>query len=82
MVDMHLEVDVIPVADVDRSKQFYGRLGSWVGGSTTTSALRHMMRQSGDDDAIYPFGLRQRPPLATVRRDSPKGRGLRTQAAS
>jgi bleomycin resistance family protein len=27
MVDMHLEVDVIPVADVDRSKQFYGRLG-------------------------------------------------------
>jgi catechol 2,3-dioxygenase-like lactoylglutathione lyase family enzyme len=27
MVDMRLEVDVIPVADVDRSKQFYGRLG-------------------------------------------------------
>ena len=27
MVDMHLEVDVIPVSDVDRSKQFYGRLG-------------------------------------------------------
>jgi hypothetical protein len=27
MVDMRLEVDVIPVSDVDRSKQFYGRLG-------------------------------------------------------
>jgi catechol 2,3-dioxygenase-like lactoylglutathione lyase family enzyme len=26
-VDMHLEVDVIPVSDVDRSKQFYQRLG-------------------------------------------------------
>jgi hypothetical protein len=24
MVDMHLEVDVIPVSDVERSKQFYG----------------------------------------------------------
>ena len=27
MVDMHLEVDVIPVSDVDRSKQFYKRVG-------------------------------------------------------
>ena len=27
MVDMHLEVNVIPVSDVERSKQFYGRLG-------------------------------------------------------
>jgi catechol 2,3-dioxygenase-like lactoylglutathione lyase family enzyme len=27
MVDMHLEIDVIPVSDVDRSKQFYQRLG-------------------------------------------------------
>ena len=27
MVDMHLEVDVIPVSDVDRSKQFYQLLG-------------------------------------------------------
>ena len=27
MVDMHLEVDVIPVSDVERSKQFYGHLG-------------------------------------------------------
>ena len=26
-VDMHLEVDVIPVSDIDRSKQFYERLG-------------------------------------------------------
>jgi catechol 2,3-dioxygenase-like lactoylglutathione lyase family enzyme len=26
-VDMHLEVDVIPVSDVDRAKQFYRRLG-------------------------------------------------------
>jgi hypothetical protein len=26
-VDMHLEVDIIPVSDVDRSKQFYQRLG-------------------------------------------------------
>ncbi|MFI6098118.1 VOC family protein [Lentzea sp. NPDC051213] len=25
--EMHLEVDIIPVADVDRSKQFYERLG-------------------------------------------------------
>ena len=26
-VDMNLEVDVIPVSDVDRSKEFYERLG-------------------------------------------------------
>ena len=26
-VDMHLEVDIIPVSDVDRAKQFYERLG-------------------------------------------------------
>jgi catechol 2,3-dioxygenase-like lactoylglutathione lyase family enzyme len=26
-VDMRLEVDVIPVSDVERSKEFYGRLG-------------------------------------------------------
>ena len=26
-VDMKLEVDIIPVSDVDRSKQFYKRLG-------------------------------------------------------
>jgi len=26
-IDMHLEVDIIPVSDVDRSKQFYQRLG-------------------------------------------------------
>ena len=26
MVDMHLEVDIIPVSDVDRAKQFYQRL--------------------------------------------------------
>src|SRR5271166_1612142 len=25
-VDMHLEVDIIPVSDVERSKQFYQRL--------------------------------------------------------
>ena len=27
MIDMRLEVDIIPVADVERSKQFYERLG-------------------------------------------------------
>src|SRR5215471_9539198 len=27
MVDMHLEVDIFPVSDVDRAKQFYERLG-------------------------------------------------------
>jgi hypothetical protein len=26
-VDMHLEVDIIPVSDVDQAKQFYQRLG-------------------------------------------------------
>jgi len=26
-VDMHLEVEIIPVSDVDRAKQFYQRLG-------------------------------------------------------
>jgi catechol 2,3-dioxygenase-like lactoylglutathione lyase family enzyme len=26
-VDMHLEVQIIPVSDVDRAKQFYQRLG-------------------------------------------------------
>jgi catechol 2,3-dioxygenase-like lactoylglutathione lyase family enzyme len=26
-VDMHLEIDVIPVSDVDRAKSFYDRLG-------------------------------------------------------
>ena len=27
MLEMHLEVDIIPVSDVERSKEFYGRLG-------------------------------------------------------
>jgi catechol 2,3-dioxygenase-like lactoylglutathione lyase family enzyme len=27
MVEMHLEVDIIPVSDVERSKQFYSSLG-------------------------------------------------------
>jgi predicted enzyme related to lactoylglutathione lyase len=27
VVDMHLEVHIIPVSDVDRAKQFYQRLG-------------------------------------------------------
>jgi catechol 2,3-dioxygenase-like lactoylglutathione lyase family enzyme len=27
MVDLKLEVVVIPVSDVDRAKEFYGRLG-------------------------------------------------------
>jgi catechol 2,3-dioxygenase-like lactoylglutathione lyase family enzyme len=27
VVDMHLEVDIIPVSDVDRAKTFYARLG-------------------------------------------------------
>ena len=27
MVEMHLEVDIIPVSDVERSKEFYGRAG-------------------------------------------------------
>ena len=27
MVEMHLEVDIIPVSDVERSKRFYGSLG-------------------------------------------------------
>ena len=26
-MDMHLEVDVVPVSDVDRAKSFYERLG-------------------------------------------------------
>ncbi|HYK67434.1 MAG TPA: VOC family protein [Streptosporangiaceae bacterium] len=26
-IDMHLEIDIIPVSDVDESKQFYQRLG-------------------------------------------------------
>jgi len=34
MVDMHLEVDVIPVSDVERSKKFHER---WGGDSTMTS---------------------------------------------
>ena len=33
-VDMKLEIVVIPVSDVDRAKEFYGKLG---GGSTPTS---------------------------------------------
>ena len=27
MTDMRLEVDIIPVSDIERSKAFYGRLG-------------------------------------------------------
>ena len=27
IVDMHLEVDIIPVSDVERSKRSYGRFG-------------------------------------------------------
>jgi hypothetical protein len=26
-VDMHVEVDILPVSDVDRAKEFYERLG-------------------------------------------------------
>ena len=33
-VDMHVEVVIIPVSDVDRSKEFYQRLG-WRGRSRT-----------------------------------------------
>jgi predicted enzyme related to lactoylglutathione lyase len=28
MVAMRLEVDIIPVSDIDRAKQFYARLGN------------------------------------------------------
>jgi catechol 2,3-dioxygenase-like lactoylglutathione lyase family enzyme len=37
MVDMNLEVDIIPVSDVERSKQFYERLG-WRFDDDATSA--------------------------------------------
>jgi catechol 2,3-dioxygenase-like lactoylglutathione lyase family enzyme len=33
-VDMHLEIQIIPVSDVDRSKQFYQRLGWRLDGDT------------------------------------------------
>ena len=37
-VDMHLEVDIIPVSDVDRAKEFYQRLGWRLDRHTYTQA--------------------------------------------
>jgi Bleomycin resistance protein-like N-terminal len=48
-VDMKLEVDVIPVSDVERSKQFYKRLG-W------RCSLRH---RSGPRRARQPWHRRE-----------------------
>jgi predicted enzyme related to lactoylglutathione lyase len=39
-VDMHLEVEIIPVSDVDRSKQFYQLLGWRLDGTGLTTAAR------------------------------------------
>ena len=65
MVDMKLEVVVIPVSDVDRAKRFYGSLG-WrldadfadgdglAGGADDTSrlaVLRHLRQGSHDGRA-------------------------------
>ena len=47
-VDMKLEVVVIPVADVDRSKEFYRNSG---GGSTSTS---HSTTASGSSSSRQP----------------------------
>src|SRR5215469_16243830 len=35
-VDIHFEVDIIPVSDVDRAKQFYQRLGWRLDGDVAT----------------------------------------------
>ena len=35
-VDMKFEIVVIPVSDVDRAKEFYGRLGWRLDATTTT----------------------------------------------
>lgn len=61
-VDMKLEVVVIPVSDVDRAKEFYGRLGwrlhaEFVGGDAlrrAEAAHAEHERRTGLRDANWP----------------------------
>ena len=70
MVDMHLEVDIIPVSDVDRAKQFYQRLGWRLDqDAAPLEGLR-----------IVQFTPRARPPRSPSARDSPRPRRARPRA--
>jgi catechol 2,3-dioxygenase-like lactoylglutathione lyase family enzyme len=64
MVDMHLEVNVIPVSDIERSKKFYERLG-WRLDDDVAPA---------DDVRLVQFTPRARPPRSRSARESPRPR--------
>jgi len=57
-VDMHLEVEIIPVSDVDRSKEFYQRLGWRLDGDVAPlDGLRIVQFTPPGSGASVTFGL-------------------------
>ena len=58
MLDMHLEVDIIPVSDIDRAKQFYQRLGWRLDGDVAPlDGLRIVQFTPPGSAASVNFGL-------------------------
>ena len=56
-VDMHLEIQIIPVSDVDRSKQFYQRLGWRLDGDVAPlDGLRIVQFTPQGSAALVTFG--------------------------
>jgi predicted enzyme related to lactoylglutathione lyase len=56
-VDMHLEIDIIPVSDVDRAKQFYQRVGwRFDDDDTTPEGLRRVQFTPPGSAASITFG--------------------------
>jgi hypothetical protein len=62
MVDMHLEVDIIPVSNVDRSKDFYARLGWRLDEDVVQRSRQEYVDRPGGHDAA------SRPNLISIRR--------------
>jgi hypothetical protein len=62
-VDMKLEVVIIPVSDVDRSKEFYAKLGCWLDAdfylvvSDLTAARDAMVSRGVDVGEVFPPGF-------------------------
>jgi hypothetical protein len=69
-VDMHLEVQIIPVSGVDRSKQFYQRLGSRLDADVAPL----------DGLRIVQFTPRARPPRSRSAPGLPRPRPARPRA--
>jgi predicted enzyme related to lactoylglutathione lyase len=66
-VDMHLEVEIIPVSDIDRSKQFYQRLGWRLDDVAPPEGLRIIQFTPPGSAASVTFGTG----LTTAARDVP-----------